>query len=74
MGDPGCLYELGCKGPITYADCPIRQWNGKTNWVIGSGAPCSGCTGPDFPDFVGDFYDKIIDVETPVNESKKIKQ
>jgi len=71
MGDPGCLYELGCKGPITYADCPIRQWNGKTNWVIGSGAPCSGCTGPDFPDYVGDFYDKIIDVEVPVNENKK---
>jgi len=71
LGDPGCLYELGCKGPITYADCPIRQWNGKTNWVIGSGAPCSGCTGPDFPDYVGDLYDKLIDVETPANENKK---
>jgi hydrogenase small subunit len=71
LGDPGCLYELGCKGPITYADCPIRQWNGKTNWVIGSGSPCSGCTGPDFPDYVGDFYDKIIDVESPANEKKK---
>ncbi len=35
FGDEGCLYELGCKGPITYADCPIRKWNSGTNWVIG---------------------------------------
>ncbi len=72
FGDEGCLYELGCKGPITYADCPIRQWNGKTNWVIGSGAPCNGCTSPEYPDYVGDFYEKIIDVENPVN--KKINE
>ncbi|MBN2073400.1 MAG: hydrogenase small subunit [Actinobacteria bacterium] len=70
LGDKGCLYELGCKGPITYSDCPLRQWNGKTNWVIGCGAPCSGCTQPEFPDFVGDFYDRIIDVETPASLHK----
>ena len=70
LGDEGCLYELGCKGPITYADCPIRHRNGKTNWVIGSGAPCNGCTQPEFPDFLGDFYEKIIDVQVPVNERK----
>jgi hydrogenase small subunit len=70
FGDKGCLYELGCKGSITYADCPIRRWNGKVNWVIGSGAPCNGCTQPTFPDYAGDFYNKIIDVETPANERK----
>lgn len=70
FGDEGCLYELGCKGPITYADCPLRRWNGKVNWVIGSGAPCNGCTQPEYPDFVGDFYEKIIDVEEPANERK----
>jgi len=70
LGDEGCLYELGCKGPVTYADCPIRHRNGKTNWVIGSGAPCSGCTQPEFPDFLGDFYEKIIDVQIPANERK----
>lgn len=69
-GDEGCLYELGCKGPITYADCPKRQWNGRVNWVIGSGAPCSGCTSPEYPDLLGDFYERIIDVEVPVNEKK----
>ncbi len=70
LGDEGCLYELGCKGPITYADCPKRQWNSRTNWVIGSGAPCNGCTSPEYPDLLGDFYERIIDVEVPVNEKK----
>jgi hydrogenase small subunit len=58
-GDEGCLYELGCKGPITYADCPTRRWNGGTNWVIGAGAPCNGCTQPEFPDLTSPFYDKL---------------
>jgi len=49
-GDPGCLYEIGCKGPMTYADCSIRRWNNGVNWCIGSGAPCIGCAEPGFPD------------------------
>ena len=66
FGDEGCLYELGCKGPITYADCPLRHWNRGTNWGIGAGAPCNGCTQPEFPDLVAPFYEKITDVEQPV--------
>jgi len=66
FGDEGCLYELGCKGPITHADCPIRHWNSGTNWVIGAGAPCNGCTQPEFPDETGPFYEKLVDVELPV--------
>ncbi len=65
-GDEGCLYELGCKGPITYADCPLRQWNDGTNWCIRVGAPCNGCTQPEFPDLVSPFYEKLADVELPV--------
>ncbi len=64
-GDEGCLYELGCKGPITYADCPLRRWNNGTNWVIGAGAPCNGCTQPEFPDLTAPFYEKLVDVELP---------
>ncbi|MDY6917124.1 MAG: hydrogenase small subunit [Chloroflexota bacterium] len=64
-GDEGCLYELGCKGPITYADCPLRRWNNGTNWVIGAGAPCNGCTQPEFPDQVAPFYEKLVDIELP---------
>ncbi|MFC2065869.1 hydrogenase small subunit [Chloroflexota bacterium] len=66
FGDEGCLYEMGCKGPITYADCPLRRWNGGTNWVIGSGAPCNGCTQPEFPDQTGPFYEKLVDVDLPL--------
>jgi hydrogenase small subunit len=65
LGDEGCLYELGCKGPITYADCPIRRWNGGTNWVIGAGAPCNGCTQPEFADAGLPFYQKLVDVDLP---------
>jgi hydrogenase small subunit len=65
FGDPGCLYELGCKGPITYADCPIRQWNNGVNWCIKSGMGCQGCTQPEFPDFQGSFYEKLTDVDVP---------
>ncbi|MFA5307950.1 MAG: hydrogenase small subunit [Dehalococcoidales bacterium] len=66
FGDDGCLYELGCKGPITHADCPLRKWNGGTNWVIGAGAPCNGCTQPEFPNETAPFYEKLVDVDLPV--------
>jgi len=59
FGEEGCLYELGCKGPFTYADCPNRLWNGGVNWVIGAGSPCLGCVEPIFPDVSGPFYKKI---------------
>ena len=66
FGEEGCLYELGCKGPITHADCPIRHWNSGTNWVIGAGAPCNGCTQPEFPNETAPFYEKLVDVDLPV--------
>lgn len=65
LSDEGCLYELGCKGPITYADCPTRQWNNGVNWVIGCGAPCMGCVEPGFPDLVSPFYEKTSDLALP---------
>ncbi len=58
-GEEGCLYELGCKGPLTYADCPTRLWNNGVNWCIGAGAPCAGCVEPDFPHLTTPVYRKI---------------
>jgi hydrogenase small subunit len=54
-GDEGhkkgwCLYKMGCKGPVTHANCPLILWNDGTSWPIGSGHPCIGCTEPDFWD------------------------
>ncbi len=65
LGDEGCLYELGCKGPITHADCPLRHWNNGVNWVIGNHAPCNGCVEPGFPDITSPFYQKLQDVNIP---------
>ena len=50
FGDDGhrqgwCLYELGCKGPVTHAPCSTRHFNDIVDaWPIGVGAPCFGCT------------------------------
>lgn len=65
LSDPYCLYELGCKGPITHADCPTRLWNNGVNWCVGSGSPCIGCCEPGFPDVVSPFYEKITDEAMP---------
>jgi len=79
LGDEGCLYELGCKGPITHADCPLRRWNSGTNWIIGAGAPCNGCTQPEFPNEMEPFYEKLVDIDLPVvgaywaNKAKEVK-
>ena len=58
-GEPGCLYELGCKGPVTYADCPLRMWNNGVNWCIGAGSPCIGCVEPTFPDRLQPIFKKL---------------
>jgi hydrogenase small subunit len=57
-----CLYHVGCKGPATFSPCPIFQWNTRTNWPIGAGHPCIGCTEPHFWDTMTPFYDRLPDV------------
>ncbi|MBT3311384.1 MAG: hydrogenase small subunit [Desulfobacterales bacterium] len=51
FGDDGhrngyCLYKLGCKGPMTHANCPSILFNeaGGGVWPVGTGHPCFGCT------------------------------
>jgi hydrogenase small subunit len=48
FGDEGCLFKLGCLGPLTRADCTTRQWNSGTNSCINAGAPCIGCASEGF--------------------------
>jgi hydrogenase small subunit len=64
LGDDGCQATQGCKGPITFGDCPARQKNvfddgTVNNWCsAGSRGPniaqarhvCQSCIQPDFPD------------------------
>jgi len=59
LGDPGCLYKLGCKGHYTSADCPLRQWNNGVSWCVKAGSPCLGCVEPEFPDGTSPMYEKI---------------
>jgi hydrogenase small subunit len=54
-----CLYEVGCKGPATFSPCPIVQWNDKTDWPIGAGHPCLGCTERFFWDTMTPFYGRL---------------
>jgi len=65
FGEPGCLNELGCKGPVSHADCPLRLWNHGVNWCIGAGGPCLGCVEPGFPDLVSPFYEKMSEALIP---------
>lgn len=43
-----CLVRMGCRGPKTHGDCPVRRWNSATSWCVGVNAPCHGCTEPGF--------------------------
>lgn len=51
FGDEGCLFKLGCLGPLSYTTCPWRQWNGGVNWCVRAAAPCIGCSHPYFARF-----------------------
>lgn len=51
-GDAGhaqgyCLYQLGCKGPATCANCSVQRFNDVGAWPVSIGHPCIGCTEPD---------------------------
>ena len=41
-----CLYKVGCKGPMTFNNCSIIRYNEGTNWPIGAGHGCIGCSEP----------------------------
>ncbi len=53
-----CLYELGCKGPYTYNNCPKIKFN-QTNWPVEAGHPCIGCSEPNFWDEMSPFYESM---------------
>jgi hydrogenase small subunit len=55
LGDKTCMIKLGCRGPITRIDCPIRKWNEYVNWPIECDTPCIGCAQFGFPDKMEPF-------------------
>jgi hydrogenase small subunit len=61
FSEPYCMYQLGCKGPLTFADCPIRLWNSANNWCVGANSLCIGCVQPGFPDVMSPLMKKAED-------------
>ncbi len=63
--DGYCLYEVGCRGPNTFAPCPIIRWNLSQDWPIGAGHPCIGCTEVGFYDRFTPFYEVLPNLRVP---------
>jgi hydrogenase small subunit len=57
-----CMFKMGCKGPVTYADCPTRRWNSKVNWCVGANGPCHGCASPTFYKALSPLYEPLPNV------------
>jgi hydrogenase small subunit/[NiFe] hydrogenase small subunit len=62
--DDWCWFKMGCKGPVTYAPCPVTRWNGHQSWCIKAG-PCIGCSEPDFWDTMEPFYSAVPNINAP---------
>ncbi|MCL4490530.1 MAG: hydrogenase small subunit [Nitrospirae bacterium] len=63
-GDEGhrrgwCLYEMGCKGPEAYMNCPVIKYNEGTSWPVQAGHGCLGCATPNFWDVNTPFYRRL---------------
>jgi hydrogenase small subunit len=43
-----CMFQKGCKGPLTTIDCPVRRWNNGISFCIDCGGVCMGCAEPGF--------------------------
>jgi hydrogenase small subunit len=55
LGEKGCMFKLGCRGPVTRSECPVIQWNNGVKWPIGDNSPCIGCAMFGFPDRMEPF-------------------
>ncbi len=53
-----CLYQMGCKGPVTYNNCPVAKFNDGTSWPVEAGHPCIGCSEPGFWDKMTPFFEE----------------
>lgn len=63
-GDEGhrkgwCLYEMGCKGPEAFFNCPTAKYNNKTSWPVQAGHGCVACASDHNWDKVYPFYGRL---------------
>ena len=55
-GDPECLVDLGCWGPVVQCNMTMRGAAGHMGGCMNTGGICIGCTMPGFPDAFAPFY------------------
>jgi len=56
FGDPECLVEIGCWGPVVNCNITSRGAIKSVGGCMNSGGACIGCTMPGFPDKFTPFY------------------
>ncbi|MGI8537697.1 MAG: hydrogenase expression protein HypE [Mycobacteriales bacterium] len=56
FGDPECLVEIGCWGPVVNCNITSRGAIKGIGGCMNAGAACIGCTMPGFPDKFTPFY------------------
>ena len=56
FGDPECLVEIGCWGPVVQCNIVERGAINHVGGCMNTGGPCIGCTMPGFPDKFTPFY------------------
>lgn len=60
-----CLYKMGCKGPMTFAPCPITWYDDRVSWCVKAGGPCIGCGEQNWQDKFAGFYVRLPEVTIP---------
>jgi hydrogenase small subunit len=58
FGDPNCLVEVGCWGPVVNCHITSRGYINHIGGCMNVGGPCIGCMMPGFPDKFTPFYKK----------------
>jgi hydrogenase small subunit len=66
-GDEGhrngwCLYEMGCKGPEAFFNCPTVKYNEGTSWPVQGGHGCIACAADDNWDLMTPVYKRLPNV------------
>lgn len=56
FGDPECLVEIGCWGPVVNCNITSRGAINGHGGCMNAGGACIGCTMPGFPDKFTPFY------------------
>ncbi len=69
-GDEGakkqyCLYMMGCKGPFTWNNCTVVEYNQDISFPMRAGHGCIGCSQPA-------FWDRMTPFEKPNADAKII--